>query len=430
MPSGSAVTADFRCSTLVSGTPTTRRTQRLQCCGQLIEAGPVRAAAETDPHGSVVLEHVAAVEGPGILDTRDPIAEPSKHLLDRGGLGLALVGTGTRDDRQVAVHDHGVLDEDRVWTVICGWDLDRLPTLVVQRGDVAIPLTLRQIQIDAGTLDVSDQPFGAGGDPAGVRARTCSLGQGTSMPSPPTSLPLVPAGDEARGVLGSMLVSENPRRASGTPPYWQTGAQILWWSGEGPLAAGVAKAKDADCAVPYFAEPVTVVRDDADGLVVWLATGTPVRRVARADGRGKRDDKSTLFTAESVQEFGVWAVYDVLRIAPTGRPWSVWVLFAEHTGEFAGWYVNLEEPRTRDEQGVYTRDRVLDLVIDPDRTMARKDEDELALAVEQGRFDAATAAAIEQEAADAEAVVAAWGSPFCDGWEHFRPDPAWPIPRF
>jgi predicted RNA-binding protein associated with RNAse of E/G family len=181
--------------------------------------------------------------------------------------------------------------------------------------------------------------------------------------------------------------------------------------------------------VPHFAEPVTVVRDDADALVAWLAVGTPVLRVARADGLGKRDDKSTLFTAATVQDIGVHAHYDILKIAPTGRPWSVWVFLAEHTREFAGWYVNLEDPHVRDEHTVYTRDHVLDVVIEPDRTMARKDEDELALAVAQGRYDAASAAEIEADAAEVEAIVADWGPPFCDGWEHFQPDPAWPIPQ-
>ena len=154
---------------------------------------------------------------------------------------------------------------------------------------------------------------------------------------------------------------------------------------------------------------MTVVRDDADGLVAWLPTGTPVLRVGRADGRGKRDDPSTLFTAESVQDTGVWAEYDVLRVAPTGRPWTVWVLFAEHTKEFAGWYVNLEDPHVRDAHTVYTRDHVLDLMIEPDRTATRKDEDELELAVAQGLYDAATAAAFEAELAAAESVVAKLG---------------------
>jgi hypothetical protein len=71
---------------------------------------------------------------------------------------------------------------------------------------------------------------------------------------------------------------------------------------------------------------------------------------------------------------------------------------------------------------------VLDLVIEPDRSLVRKDEDELALAAAQGVFDDVTAGAIRADAAAAEALVADWGPPFRDGWEHFRPDPDWPIP--
>ena len=95
----------------------------------------------------------------------------------------------------------------------------------------------------------------------------------------------------------------------------------------------------------------------------------------------------------------MWSEYDVLRVAPTGRPWTVWVLFAEDTKEFSGWYVNLEDPHVRDANTVYTRDHVLDLMVEPDRTATRKDEDELELAVAQGVHDAATAAAFEAELA-------------------------------
>jgi predicted RNA-binding protein associated with RNAse of E/G family len=227
--------------------------------------------------------------------------------------------------------------------------------------------------------------------------------------------------------LWSTSVSESHRRPSGGPPYWSTGTQIMWRYGDGPLGTG-AIIEEGNTSVPHFAEPVTVVRDDADALVAWLAAGTRVLLAARADGLGKRDDKSTLFTAETVRAVGMWTGYDVLRIAPTGRPWSVCVFFDEHSGEFAGWYVNLEDPHVRDGHAVYTSDHVLDLVIKPDRNMARKDEDELELAVAQGLYDAAAAAAIEANAAEVERIVAAWDPPFCDGWEHFRPDPAWPIP--
>ena len=216
-----------------------------------------------------------------------------------------------------------------------------------------------------------------------------------------------------------------PPRPSGDAPYWPAGTQVMWREGDGPLGTG---ASVVDTAVPHFAQPVTVVRDDADGLVVWLACGTPVLRAARADGRGKREDPSTLFTTDLVQEQGTHAFFDQLRIAPTGRPWSVWVLFAEGSGEFAGWYVNLEQAHLRDDGAVYTSDQVLDLVVAPDRTLVRKDEDELALAVAQGVFDEPTAAAIKENAAAAEALIADWGPPFCDAWETFKPDPPWPIP--
>lgn len=219
-------------------------------------------------------------------------------------------------------------------------------------------------------------------------------------------------------------MSETHRRPSGSPPYWPAGTQIMWREGSGPLGTGVPIV---DTSAPHFAQPVTVVRDDASGLVAWLPTGTPVLRAARADGLGKRDDPSTLFTTEVVQDRGVHGLFDQLRIAPTGRPWSVWVFLTEGTGEFAGWYVNLEKPHVRDQQSVYTSDHVLDLVIEPDRTLTLKDEDELALAVAQGVFSPATASVIESDVAEVEALVADWGSPFCDGWERFRPDPDWPI---
>lgn len=199
----------------------------------------------------------------------------------------------------------------------------------------------------------------------------------------------------------------------------------MWREGSGPLGTG---APVVDVSAPHFAQPVTVVRDDAEALVVWLPAGTPVLRAARADGLGKRDDESTLFTADIVREFGVHARYDQLRVAPTGAPWSVWVFFEEGTKTFAGWYVNLEEPHIRDSRTVYTSDHVLDLRVEPDGTVVRKDEDELGLAVAQGVFETTEADAIEASCVEVEAIIEAWGPPFCDGWERFRPDPAWPIP--
>jgi hypothetical protein len=213
-------------------------------------------------------------------------------------------------------------------------------------------------------------------------------------------------------------VTSPARRPSGEPPYWTPGTQIAWRFGPPGFQPGD----------PHFAQPMTVVRDDADGLVAWLAAGSPVLTKVLADGRSLRADVALAFSGETAPAEGTWTGYDVLRVAPTGRPWSVWVFFAEGTGDFTGWYVNIEDPHVRDDAAIYSRDHVLDVWVEPDRSPERKDEDELALAVESGRYDAATAAWIESVAEEIEKVIADWGPPFCDGWETFRPDPAWPIP--
>jgi predicted RNA-binding protein associated with RNAse of E/G family len=77
---------------------------------------------------------------------------------------------------------------------------------------------------------------------------------------------------------------------------------------------------------------------------------------------------------------------------------------------------------------VDTKDNILDVVVEPDRSYHRKDEDELILAVEHGRYTQAQADEITEIADEIENVIRNWGSPFCDGWESFRPDPDWPLP--
>ena len=170
------------------------------------------------------------------------------------------------------------------------------------------------------------------------------------------------------------------------------------------------------------------MRDDADGLVAWLPTGTRSYMSGAPTGGPNADHPSTLFTAESVQNTGVWASTTSSRVAPTGRPWTVWVLFAEHTKEFAGWYVNLEDPHVRDAHTVYTRDHVLDLVIEPDRTVDPGGRGRARAGRGAGSVRRRNRGRLRSELAAAESAVASWASPFCEGWENFRPDPAWPIP--
>ena len=212
---------------------------------------------------------------------------------------------------------------------------------------------------------------------------------------------------------------EQPPRPSGGPPYWAPGTRIWWRYRRETWTPGE----------PETINPMTVVRDDADGLVAWLAEGTPVANAVLADGRAIRQaDPGTMFTAPRAQGYGTWRGNGILRVAPTGRPWSVWVFWTDD-GDLDGWYVNLEAPHRRDDCNVYTSDRVLDVDVDADGKHRRKDEDELLEAVRQGRFTAEQAAEFEADAAEVERVLDAWGPPFCDGWERFAPDPAWPVPQ-
>jgi hypothetical protein len=175
---------------------------------------------------------------------------------------------------------------------------------------------------------------------------------------------------------------------------------------------------------------MTVVRDDADGLVAWLAGGTPLIKPVLTDGRDVREaGLERMFLEPRVAMLGSWRGQGVLKVAPAGKPWSIWH-FWHSDGRFSGWYVNLERPHRRDvaARTTTTEDCVLDLWVTPDRLVRRKDEDELEAARRAGRFDARTVAEIERWASRAEREIAAWAAPFRDGWQHWRPDPAWPLP--
>ena len=55
--------------------------------------------------------------------------------------------------------------------------------------------------------------------------------------------------------------------------------------------------------------------------------------------------------------------------------------------------------------------------------------DEFDQILDRGIFDAATGARVRAEAAAVLARLEANGPPFGDGWDRWRPDPAWPTPQ-
>lgn len=179
-------------------------------------------------------------------------------------------------------------------------------------------------------------------------------------------------------------------------------------------------------------ETARVIRDDARGLVVWIPSGSERLESAPADGRSTREvPLEERFTVPWVIREALWTGPGLVRVAPAGKPWSVW-FFRRADGSPDGAYVNLELPHRRvrgDLPGVFSRDLVLDLWIDAEHVNSEdvwlKDADELDAAVEQGRFSSAQAEAVRSLADHAaQDFIVSGDWPLGEGWDRWAPDAA------
>jgi hypothetical protein len=202
-------------------------------------------------------------------------------------------------------------------------------------------------------------------------------------------------------------------RPAGAPPFLEPGAVVSWHYGE-------------------WVDMLRVVRDDERGLVAWLPSGSERVIAVATDGRGLRERPlAERPNVERVLSTTTWRGPGVLRIAPTGRPWSVWYFTEETDDTFDGHYVNLELTHERRVDGaprVHSRDLVLDLWLQ-DGQCWRKDADELAASVAAGKFTPQQAAVIDDVAEQARAELIeprAW--PLDEGWESWRPPAGWDEP--
>lgn len=177
-------------------------------------------------------------------------------------------------------------------------------------------------------------------------------------------------------------------------------------------------------------ETARVVHDDDDGLVVWIPVGSARLEPVPAAGGHPRDiPLDRRFSVPWVMRESTWTGAGVVRVAPRGRPWSVW-FFRDASGTPAGAYINLELPHRRvdgEVPAVFSRDLVLDLWIDAAHAGSEdiwlKDSDELEAAVRQGRFTARQAEAIRSLADAAAADFIRAGSwPLGAGWDRWQPD--------
>ncbi|KOV86969.1 hypothetical protein ADL01_05225 [Streptomyces sp. NRRL WC-3618] len=198
--------------------------------------------------------------------------------------------------------------------------------------------------------------------------------------------------------------------------YWSAGSQILW------------RYRENSGDRFHIVRPVTVVRDDSELLAVWMAPGTECVKPVLADGTPVHvEPLESRYTKPRTVQRDRWFGTGVLKLARPGEPWSVW-LFWEPGWLFKNWYVNLEEPLVRWAGGVDSEDHFLDITVNPDRSWEWRDEDEFAQAQKAGLMDAQLAERVRKAGRSAVAVIEAWGAPFADGWQHWRPDASWAVP--
>ena len=171
----------------------------------------------------------------------------------------------------------------------------------------------------------------------------------------------------------------------------------------------------------WAARPWTVVRDDDELLVLWIGPGAVCKMPALPDGRRVRVQPERWILVDEV--FGRDGA---LRIRDPGGAHSVIPIV--RGGEFAGWYVNMEEPFRRTPIGFDYLDQALDLIIWADGSWEWKDEDELEEAVSRGVFTELEAREIRDEGERVLAQYETGAAPFHDGWEDWQPDPSWATP--
>src|SRR4051812_8138071 len=163
---------------------------------------------------------------------------------------------------------------------------------------------------------------------------------------------------------------------------------------------------------PWLEVPVVVVRDEPDLLATYISSGAP-------------------FTFPPGPELHPWSArerwhgHGVLMLQRPGDAYAVWVFWHGEEREFAGWYLNLQEPFRRTSHGYDTQDLELDLLVHPDGRVEVKDDDLLDLRVQEGRFTRDQAAAVRAEGDRIQLELAAgrrWWDPW---WALWDPDPAW-----
>jgi hypothetical protein len=172
-----------------------------------------------------------------------------------------------------------------------------------------------------------------------------------------------------------------------------------------------------------------VVAHDEAGLLIWVHQGSPVVVRHTLDGRNMRDMPFDEWVEQPTELVpATWLAHSVLMFLPAGAAHSVW-WFWSPTGEFEGWYVNLEEPNVFWDHGVDTVDQDLDIVVHADRTWQWKDEDEFTERLAfPDHYWVSDGPAVWAEGNAMVKLIESGAFPFDGTWCDWRPGDGWQAP--
>ena len=178
--------------------------------------------------------------------------------------------------------------------------------------------------------------------------------------------------------------------------------------------------------------PMRVVEDRDDLTVLYVAVGTPMKAEATADGRVMSREVAPFVERQRIVGGYVdwrWTTNHALMFAFPDSLASIWLFFKEDTWELNFYYVNIQAPLTRTEIGFDGADYMLDIVVQPDFSWEWKDLDEFADARE---YEILPAVLLDQIQAAGDAtipLIESRGFPFNAGYETWRADPSWTVPK-
>jgi predicted RNA-binding protein associated with RNAse of E/G family len=198
---------------------------------------------------------------------------------------------------------------------------------------------------------------------------------------------------------------------------------------------GTAIVRGVFRGLPWYEQAVRVLESGSWSVTAARWPGAETREISFYAQSLRTGDHALREAAREALARGDWELVNsawrwtgVVEQVVSGCWFSVSRMF-NSGGALLCWYVNFQRPPAWRPDGWDTSDLALDLVVDPDGTRRRTDEDEYAHHLRLGLITDAEHAAVQAAREEAVALVEARAEMFAEsGLQLWLPDPAWATP--